>query len=84
MRGLVSMHDRTRLHDLGDETDAIGFLTRDGGFGAVLALARDDDDAALAGLVLSEPTIAAVLFEVGRTDVATKVPRNSATTGLGG
>jgi len=40
---------RAGLHDLGDQFDAIGLLSRHGGSGAALALARNDH-AALAGL----------------------------------
>ena len=34
MTRLVGMHDRTRPHDLGDESDAISFLLGDDDFSA--------------------------------------------------
>ena len=62
-----------RPHDLGDEIDAIGLLPGHGGLGSALALASDNDDAALAGLVLGKAAIHAVLFEVGWPNVAADV-----------
>ena len=41
--------------------------------GAALVFARDNHDAALAGLVLGKPTVDPVFFAVGRLNVAAKI-----------
>ena len=73
MARLIRLEDGAASDDLGNKANAIGFLPCHGRHGAALALASDDHDAALAGLVLSKATVDAVLFRIGRPNVATEV-----------
>ena len=73
MAGFVGMNLGIGRHDGPHESDALGFRLRDGGHRAALTLASDDDDAALAGLMLRLAAIDAVFNVVGRADVATDI-----------
>ncbi len=56
-----------------NEGEAIRFALGHGRNGAALALAGDDDDAALAGLVLGKAAVDPVFLAVGRLDVAAEI-----------
>jgi hypothetical protein len=66
MARFIGMQLGARPHNLGDEIHTIGLLPRHGPERAALALASDHDHAALAGLVLRQSAINAVLFAVPR------------------
>jgi hypothetical protein len=57
MRGLIGMHARAGCHDAVDDLDTIGLLPRYQSDGPATALADDNHNAALAGLVLGKPPI---------------------------
>lgn len=73
MGRFVCVDDRTRFHDLRNERHAIGFGLGDGRERAPVALARNDHDAALAGLVLRKAAINAVLLLIGGADMAADI-----------
>ena len=60
-------------HALTDRRNRCIFGRRDERKRLAVALAHDDDDVALAGLIARQATIAAVLFPIGRFDVAAKI-----------
>lgn len=70
---LIGMDDRAWLDTVCKKVDCVGFLTNNHGHGAAVALASRDHDATFASLVLSETTIDAVLFPIGRLDVSAEV-----------
>ncbi len=62
-----------------NEGEAIRFALGHGRNGAALALAGDDDDAALAGLVLGKAAVDPVFLAVGRLEPSTStVPESVA------
>jgi hypothetical protein len=73
MAGFIGMHGRAIGHNGLHELHAIGLLSRHSRLGAALALARDSDNAALAGLVFGETANNAILFQIGRAHVAADV-----------
>ena len=56
-----------------DRINALVFVAHDRRQRAPAPLSHDDDYASLAGLVSSKPAIDAILSEVGRADMATKI-----------
>ena len=72
MRRLVGMDGRVGVNALGDRLDRLGLALEDEGKRAALALAHDDDDLALAGLVDRKASIAAVLLMIGRLAIASE------------
>ena len=57
MRGFIGVNDRIRRDDALNEGKAVRFGLDDGRNGASAALASDDHDAALAGLVFGKTAI---------------------------
>lgn len=73
-RRLVSVDDGAGLHAILDEGQGGALGAEHGGDRLAAALADDDDALALAGLVLREAPVAAVLLVVGGLGVAAEVP----------
>ena len=73
MRGFVGMDRRIWRDDAFHEGKAVGFGLRDDRDGPAAALASDDHDAPLAGLVLGEAAVNPVRLLVCGADVAAEV-----------
>jgi len=72
VRGFVGVNGSGGRNDSFNEGEAIRFALGHGRNGAALALAGDDNDAALAGLVLGKAAVDPVFLAVGRFDVPPK------------
>ena len=73
MAGLIGMDGSAGSGASLDEGHAIGFAAHHGSQGAALALAADNDNAALAGLVFGQAAVNAILDIIGRADVAAEI-----------
>lgn len=73
MAGFVGVNFRIGRDDGADEGNTLGLGLRDGRDRAALALAGDNNNAALSGLMLRLAAIDAVLDMIGGTDVAADV-----------
>ena len=73
VRGFVGVNGGGGRNDALNEGQAIRFRLGHGRNGAALAFARDNHNAALAGLVLGKAAVDPVFFAVGRLNVAAKI-----------
>jgi len=73
MARLVGVHDRVTVNEHLGDIDAIGFRAGDECQCATLALAKGDDDAALAGLIDGKATVDPVLGNVGRPNMTAEI-----------
>lgn len=73
VRALIGVQHGPEGYALADDLDAIGFLLHDEGQRAALALAQDDDHAAVGVPVLGQAAVLAVLLLVLRPDGAAEV-----------
>jgi hypothetical protein len=73
MTGFISVNDTSGRNQLFYKGHSVSLGARDGCQGAALALASNDNDAALASLMLSETAVDPVGLEIGGADIAAEI-----------
>jgi len=71
--GFIGMDHAARFDAGGDSGNGLILYTGHEGKRAAVALAHDDHDPTLAGLMLCETTVNAILFAIGGTDVTSEI-----------